>query len=91
MNSKAPLSDNAIEFLKEELMKSVKEALTERLVQEELARYEVKVRDLVKPYVAQITFESLKRVSDVMRAREELHVFLRIKDSAEQIITKEVL
>ena len=70
---------NMIKILQEGLEKNVKEVLTERLVKEELSRYESRVRTTIEPIVNSISFEGIEHIKDHMRIRDELHVFLNWK------------
>jgi phage host-nuclease inhibitor protein Gam len=79
---------NMVELLKAELEREVKRAVTEELVKKEIAEFEARLREQIKPLVNEISFKGIKSIKDWMRLREELHVYLHW-DGANPV-TKEI-
>ena len=68
---------NMVTVFKDRIHHEVKKGVTDRLVKEELARYETKLRPLVKAMVDKVSFKGSEMLKDDMRMRTELHVFLK--------------
>lgn len=71
---------NFIHILKENLEQRVKEVITEKIVEEQLNEYEIKLRDTIKPLVESVSFNGIEGVRNMLMMREELHVYLHIND-----------
>ena len=72
---------NIIEILQRELAKRVKDAITEELVKEELAKIEPMVREIIKPLVEKVTFEKIERIQDFYLVRDDIKIFLKWDES----------
>lgn len=70
------ISENTIAIMKESLEREVKEAVYNAMLKEFLAKAEVEFARIVKPKLAEITFERLERVQNMISIRDELHVFI---------------
>lgn len=84
----ANTSLNMMELLEAGLEREVKKAVTEELVKKEMAEFEEKLREQIKPLVNEISFKGIESMKDMMRLREELHVYLHW-DEADPV-TKEI-
>jgi len=79
---------NMVELLKTGLEREVKKAVTEEIVKKEMVDFEAKLREQIKPLVNKVSFNGIESMKDMMRLREELHVYLHW-DEAEPV-TKEI-
>ena len=85
----ANTSLNIIELLEAGLEREVKKAVTEELVKKEMAEFEAKLRNQIKPLVNEISFKGIETMKDMMRLRDELHVYLHW-DSEDNPVTKKI-
>lgn len=78
---------NMVDVFKDRMHHEVKIAVTDKLVKEELKRYESKLRPLVKETVDKIAFKGAKMLRDDLRMRSELHVFLKWENEEDEETT----
>lgn len=67
---------NMVRILRDTMEIEVKKAVTESLVQTELASFEKKIRAKIEPLVKEISFTGIDTLKDNLNIRDELHVFL---------------
>ena len=81
METMETMSDlNYVKLLKDALTVYLKEQLTEDLVKMQLAEYEKGLRPIIEKQVNQVTLTGIKKMSDVLRFRDELKVYLSWDD-----------
>ena len=71
---------NMVNIVRDRLGAEIKSEVTEALVRDELKEYEIKLRELIKPKVEKLVVTGVESMKDMMRLREELHVFIRWND-----------
>lgn len=71
---------NMLKVMEQHLEKIVKETITENLVKEATAEFQKRFRENLKPLVDNITMGKIEHMKDVMRMREEIHVYVHHKD-----------
>lgn len=76
---------NVVSILKDKLEKEVKKAITEAIVKEELRSYEDKIRKKIPLVVEGISFKSVENIRDLVRMRNELHVFLHMEENKDVV------
>lgn len=76
---------NMLTLLKKGLAVEVKKAVTEELVKEEMASYEVRLRAKIKPLIERISFKGIESIRDAMKMRDEVHVFLQWDDGSKPV------
>ena len=80
---------NMVALLKRGLADSVKNEVTQAIVAEQLKEFEVTLREKLKPIVDRINFESIESVRDLLKCRDELHVFLHYGEGGQdQVVEK---
>jgi len=79
--SKIYSTHNVVELIRRGLSESLKEVLTEELVADELASFEVRLRETIKPTIERVSLEHVDRVVDMMSVRDELNVHIRIREA----------
>ena len=81
---------NLAEMLRNGIEAKVKEVVTDKLVAEQLKTYEEELRKTIKPMVENISFKEIKKVTDLMRLRDEVHVYLHWDDEQKTQVTRKV-
>jgi len=81
---------NIVELLKAGLESQVKAVLTEEIVKAEMQAAEKRLREQIKPLVEGITFRGVENLKDMMRMREELHVYLHWDDKQKTEVSREI-
>ena len=79
---------NMVELLRAGLEEEVKKAVTEEIVKIEMAEFEERLREKVRPLVNEISFRGIESMKDMLRLREELHVYLHWND--DEPVTKKI-
>jgi len=74
------ISLNMVKVLERELETLVKNTITEKVIKTELARAEEELREKIKPIVEQVTIGKVDHFKDLLRIREEIHVYLHWHD-----------
>ena len=81
---------NMVEMLRNGVEAKVKEVVTDKLVAEQLKTYEEELRKTIKPMVENISFKEIKKVADLVRLRDEVHVYLHWDDEQKTQVTRKV-
>jgi hypothetical protein len=79
---------NSIKMLEDALNDTIKDALTEKLVKNELELYEIKLREMIKPVVYSLAIDGISNFKDFMSVRDELHVYIKWNDDNDIIEEK---
>ena len=79
---------NMVELLRNGVEAKVKKVITDKLVSEQLRAYEKELRKTIKPMVEDISFKEIKKVTDLMRLRDEVHVYLHWGDEQQTQVTR---
>lgn len=71
---------NALEILKKELQRAIKEEITNRIIEEEIKQFKEKITPKIEEYVGLLTFDHIENFKNYMDLKTEFHVFLHWKN-----------
>lgn len=71
---------NFMEAIKRDLERSIKDAVLNDLMKQQLAEYEEKIRPIIREHVEKLTFDGIYKMNDMMHLRDELQLYLHWND-----------
>ena len=69
---------NMIHMIESSLAHRIKKAVTDKLVEEELERFEKQVRERIEPIVESITLEGVTKMAYLVNIRDELRIYVKV-------------
>lgn len=76
---------NMVSMLKQSLERKVKEAVINKIVQEQTETFEATLRARLEAEFEKLTMQGIENVHDFRRMRDELHIFMHWNGSESNI------
>jgi hypothetical protein len=78
---------NFAKLVESQLADIVKSEIEKSILREVMSDFESRASEIIKRHVSQISFDAVKSMSDMVRLREEIHMYVHYNDEKPDKLT----